>query len=285
MLGLQPVSCARRKGMVVSMKVFISADIEGVADLVSFAEAGNENPQLYTRGMEQMSREVGAVCRGAIAAGAEIVTVKDAHGGGMNIFHEYLPEQAQLIRGEMRSPYSMIGNIDGSYDAVVFVGYHDAAGQDGNPMAHTISSRRIREITINGVPAGEFHLFSYAAMGLGVPTAMISGDAAICEKAKAVNSRIETVVTKEGVAAAVISRHPKAVERELEEAAKRALSGDLNRYRYALPEHFRVTVAYQKHYDAAYASHYFNTRRLDAHTVEFCSDDYEEVLRFFHFVL
>ena len=240
------------------MKVFISADIEGVADLVSFAEAGNENPQLYTRGMEQMSREVGAVCRGAIAAGAEIVTVKDAHGGGMNIFHEYLPEQAQLIRGEMRSPYSMVGNIDGSYDAVVFVGYHDAAGQDGNPMAHTISSRRIREITINGVPAGEFHL---------------------------VNSRIEAVATKEGVAAAVISRHPKAVERELEEAAKRALSGDLNRYRYALPEHFRVTVAYQKHYDAAYASHYFNTRRLDAHTVEFCSDDYEEVLRFFHFVL
>ena len=63
MPGLQPVSCARRKGMVVSMKVFISADIEGVADLVSFAEAGNENPQLYTRGMEQMSREVGAVCR------------------------------------------------------------------------------------------------------------------------------------------------------------------------------------------------------------------------------
>ena len=108
---------------------------------------------------------------------------------------------------------------------------------------------------------------------------------AICEKAKAVNSRIETVATKEGVAVAVISRHPKAVERELEEAAKRALSGDMNRYRYALPEHFRVTVAYQKHYDAAYASHYFNTRRLDAHTVEFCSDDYEEVLRFFHFVL
>ena len=36
-----------------------------------FAEAGNENPQLYTRGMIQMSREVGAVCRGALSAGAE----------------------------------------------------------------------------------------------------------------------------------------------------------------------------------------------------------------------
>ena len=59
------------------MKVFVSADIEGTADLASFAEAGNENPQLYTRGMIQMSREVGAVCRGALSAGAEFVAVKD----------------------------------------------------------------------------------------------------------------------------------------------------------------------------------------------------------------
>ena len=74
------------------MKVFISADIEGVADLASFTEAGWDNPQLYTLGMEQMSREVGAVCRGAVAAGAKLITVKDAHGSGLNIFHKYLPE-------------------------------------------------------------------------------------------------------------------------------------------------------------------------------------------------
>ena len=59
------------------MKVFISADIEGVADLASFTEAGWDNPQLYTLGMEQMSREVGAVCRGAVAAGAKLITVKE----------------------------------------------------------------------------------------------------------------------------------------------------------------------------------------------------------------
>lgn len=267
------------------MKVFISADIEGVAGLASFTEAGQDDPRLYMRGMEQMSREVGAVCRGAVAAGANSITVKDAHGVGLNIFHEYLPEQAELIRGELRSPYSMIGGIDPSYDAVVFVGYHDAAGQAGNPMAHTISSRKIREITINDLPAGEFHIFSYAAASLGIPTAMISGDAAICAKAKAVQSEIETVVSKRGEAAAVICRHPKEVERSLEDTAKRALSGDLNRYRYALPQQFRVTVAYHKHFDAAHASYYWNTERVDAHTVRFTADDYSEVLRFFHFVL
>lgn len=267
------------------MKVYISADIEGVADLASFVEAGQENPQLYTRGMEQMSREVGAACRGAVQAGAQVVTVKDAHGAGLNIFHEYLPEEAELIRGEVRSPYSMVGEIDASYDAVLFIGYHDAAGQAGNPMAHTISSRRIREVTINGQRAGEFHIFSYAAADLGIPTALISGDAAICAQAKELQPAIETVVSKRGVAAAVVSRHPSAVERSLEEAARRALSGDLGRYCYQLPSHFRVTVSYQKHYDASYASHYFHTRRLDAHTVEFQADDYKEVLRFFHFVL
>ena len=124
--------------MVVSMKVvFISADIEGVADLVSFAEAGNDNPQLYTRGMEQMSREVWrGVPRGQSLRGAEInYSPKMPMEGGMNIFHEYLPERAQLIRGEMRSPYSMIGNIGGSYDAVIFVrvSRRDRAGR--KPMA------------------------------------------------------------------------------------------------------------------------------------------------------
>lgn len=267
------------------MKVFISADIEGVADLASFTEAGRDDPQLYTRGMEQMSREVGAVCRGAIAAGAGSITVKDAHGSGLNIFHEYLPEEAELIRGEMRSPYSMIGGIDPRYDAVIFVGYHDAAGQAGNPMAHTISSRKIRGITINDIPAGEFHIFFYAAAALGVPTVMISGDAAICAKAKAVQRQIETVVSKRGEAAAVICRHPKAVERDLEETARRALSGDLSRYRYVLPQQFKVTVAYQKHFDAAHASYYWNTEQVDAHTVRFTTGDYNEVLRFFHFVL
>ena len=58
-----------------------------------------------------------------------------------------------------------------------------AAGQNGNPMAHTISSRRIREITINGAPASEMTLFSYAAAYLGIPTVFVSGDAGICDKA------------------------------------------------------------------------------------------------------
>ena len=267
------------------MKIFISADIEGVADLASFVEAGSDNPQLYTRGMQQMSKEVGAVCRGAQAAGADFVAVKDAHGCGLNLMHEYLPELATLIRGEVKNPFSMVGGIDKSYDAVLFVGYHDAAGQNGNPMAHTISSRCIREITINGAPAGEFHMFSLAAAYLGVPTALITGDEAICARAKEFIPSVEAVATKRGIGGAVASLHPAAVERLLEEAARRALSGQLSRYVYPLPELFHVTVSYQKHYDAERSSHYPGAKKLGPHTIGFEAADYYEVLRFFYFVL
>lgn len=267
------------------MKVFISADIEGIADLASFTEAGNDNPQLYTRGMIQMSKEVGAVCRGALSAGADFVAVKDAHGYGLNIMHEYLPEPVTLIRGEVKNPYSMVGGINKSYDAVMFVGYHDAAGQNGNPMAHTISSRNIREITVNGATASEMTLFSYAAAYLGIPTVFVSGDAGICDKATLANPKIVTCCTKVGIGGAVASLHPAVVERMLEDAAKRALSEGHGGPLSPLPPEFRVTVAYQKHFDAEHASYYPGAYKTDAHTVEFKHNDYYEVLRFFHFVL
>lgn len=267
------------------MKLFISADIEGIADLASFTEAGHADPQLYSRGMLQMSKEVGAVCRGALSAGADFIAVKDSHGNGLNIMHEYLPEMVTLIRGEVQNPYTMIGGIDKSYDAVMFVGFHDAAGQNGNPMAHTISSSRIREITINGVPAGELHIFAYAAAYLGVSTVLVSGDQAICEKAEAINEEIVTCSTKYGVGAAVSSLHPKEVEKRLESAAREALLKDIDRYKLVLPEEFVITVAYHKHYEAEKASYYPGAEKVEPHIIKFKAKDYFEVLRFFHFVL
>lgn len=267
------------------MRVFISADIEGTADLASFAEAGNENSMLYQRGMIQMSKEIAALCQGAKEAGAEFVAVKDSHGNGLNIMHEYLPEGVTLIRGEVRNPYSMVGGIDGTFDAVMFAGYHDAAGGSGNPMAHTVSSRKIREVRINGKLAAELHIFSMAASYLGVPTVLAAGDEAVCRAARAINSQIVTCEIKRGIGAAVASLHPETVNRMLREAARQALSGDRSRFLYALPENFQVSVAYNRHFDAEYASYYPGAKRIDAHTVSYENRDYYEILRFFHFGL
>ena len=56
-----------------------------------------------------------------------------------------------------------------SNDAALFVGYHSAAGMNGNVLAHTMNSR-IGYIKINGTLASEFMIYSYAAAYYHVPT-------------------------------------------------------------------------------------------------------------------
>ena len=73
------------------MKVYISADIEGVAGVTNWDET-----ELYHRAhsaaAEQMTKEVLAACRGAIAAGADEIVVKDAHDSARNITFGEMPE-------------------------------------------------------------------------------------------------------------------------------------------------------------------------------------------------
>ena len=51
------------------MKVYISADIEGVAGITNWEEARKEHPT-YPEFCEEMTAEVVAACEGAMAAAA-----------------------------------------------------------------------------------------------------------------------------------------------------------------------------------------------------------------------
>ena len=57
------------------MKVYISADMEGVTG-VSHWEEVDHNKSAYSQFQKQMSLEVAAACEGAIAAGAKEILVK-----------------------------------------------------------------------------------------------------------------------------------------------------------------------------------------------------------------
>ena len=103
------------------MKVFISADIEGVAGITSWDET-NKNHSDYEYFKIQMSKEVAAACEGANECGAKEIYIKDAHASGRNIIPDYLPENAYLIRGWSGDPLSMVQGIDDSFDALIFIG-------------------------------------------------------------------------------------------------------------------------------------------------------------------
>ena len=102
------------------MKIYISADMEGITGVTHWDEVEHEKPTSFLQFQDRMTKEVSAACLGANEAGAKEIWVKDAHYSGRNILAESLPNNAKLIRGWSGHPYSMVQEIDSSFDAVSY---------------------------------------------------------------------------------------------------------------------------------------------------------------------
>lgn len=265
------------------MKVFISADIEGVNNIVSWDETDLKSSE-YSYFRKQMTEEVYRACEGAKAAGATEIFVKDAHDSARNLILKDLPEYVKLHRGWEGCPGSMMAGLDESFDAVIFIGYHSPASSEGNPLSHTMNLRN-QYVKINGILASEFYINALYASYLGVPVAFLSGDKNLTKLVQEENPNIETVATKEGSHGAVISNHPAVTNKQIEETVKKALSKDLSNNLVKLPRHFDVEIQYKKFNDAFSASFYPGCKQISSDTVLYSSDDYYEVLRALKFIL
>lgn len=267
------------------MKLFISCDIEGVAGISHWAETepGNKD-QLYSYFKKQMTREVSAACRGAMSAGATDILVKDAHDSARNLILDELPKQVSVNRGWAGDVLSMISGIDKSFDALAYVGYHAPGHDSGNPLSHTMTTAA-DEVRINGKRASEFMIHAYAGAYFGVPSVFISGDEGICNHAQELVPGITAYATKRGVGNSVTSKHPELTVEEIEAAMHGAVKNGFSDCLITLPQEFEATVKYAKHPTAYSKSQYPGARLLDEKTISFTSNDYLEVMRFFHFVL
>ncbi|MCP3918131.1 MAG: amino acid amidase [bacterium] len=264
------------------MKVYISADIEGVCGITDWSEASRES-EAYPEFRERMTEEVIAACEGAIAAGATEILVKDAHASGRNVFAEHLPREARMVRGWSGHPYCMVQELDATFDAVLFVGWHSAAGRGGNPLAHTLSSKTIASIRVNGTLASEFLLHTFAAALDKVPVAFVSGDEQLCADVRQFDERIETVAVLRGEGASTVALHPGNAQAAIREGVQRALTGELLSFQ-SLPERFAVEIQYIDQ-RRAYRSSFYPGASLETPTsVVFESEDWFEVLRLLQFV-
>jgi D-amino peptidase len=265
------------------MKVFISADMEGVTSTVKWEEC-NPNEKFYTYHTEQMTKEVVAACEGAIAAGADEIVIKDAHGPATNIDITKLPECAKLIRGWSGHPYAMAQGIDNTFDAAMFIGYHSAAGKEGNPLSHTMTSRPLY-IKINGEYGSEFLLYSYAAAYEGVPTVLLTGDTMLCEDGKKIHPGLVTVAVKEGFGSSSLCMSTEKSLKLIRENAEKSLKQNLSKAKIELPESFKVEICFKEHTYAKKMSYYPGMEKIDSNTLSFSTEDYFEVLRMAYFVL
>ena len=265
------------------MKIYISADIEGVAGITNWEEARKEHAA-YPEFREAMTAEVVAACEGAIAAGASEIVIKDAHGSGRNIIAARLPDCVRLIRAWSGHPLCMVQELDESFDAIMFLGYHSKAGSDGNPLAHTIT-QKVHRLAINGETASELVMHSLAAAMFKVPVAFVSGDKDICRDAIALNSNIKTVAVSEGIGPSTVSIAPRRAQALIKEGVRTALGRDLAPCRIALPEALILEITYGNPVDAYGASWYPGMTKTGPQTVRFETRSYFEVLRAIRFVV
>src|SRR5262249_31474881 len=228
-------------------------------------EADKTHPD-YTQHREEMTREVLAACDGAIAAGAEQILIKDAHASGRNILQTDLPECARLIRGWSGHPFSMVQELDKSFDAAMFIGYHSKAGDETNPLAHTLTLRVMR-MRINGEPVSEFVLYAYAAAYVGVPVVFVSADKQLCVDIKGYNPNIVTVATSEGKGPSTISLSPKASCARIAEGVEKALKGNLKKSMLKLPKKFALEIEYSNPVNAYKSSWYPGAKHIGNRTL------------------
>jgi D-amino peptidase len=264
------------------MKIFISADIEGTAGIVSWNEAEKTHAD-YAEFRALMTAEVLAACEGARAAGATEIVVKDAHDSGRNLLLERLPACARIVRGWSGHPDAMMFGIDDSFDAALYTGYHSKAGAEDNPLAHT-STLRIARLTLNGETASEFTLNALCAARYGVPSVFLSGDEGICADARALVPGIATVETLKGVGAATISLAPAAARAAIEQHVEKALREGVGQAVPEIPGKTEIVIEFGNPVDAYRASWYPGVYRHGPRAVAFASDDYFEILRAYRFM-
>jgi len=267
----------------ILLKIYISADIEGITGVTHWDETMKSKGD-YKEFAHQMTLEVKAACEGAIAAGADEIWVNDAHGSGRNIDHTVLPKNTRLIRGWSGHIFFMAQELDESFDAALFIGYHSAGGSDTNPLAHSMSTE-IDYIKLNGEHATEFLVHAYIANYLKVPVVFVSGDLGLCDSVKGINSNIVTIPVKEGVGDSTVNIHPELALDLIKSGVQDSLKKNLYLCNICLPDEFLLEIKYKKHYDAYRKSFYPGAKQMGADVVEFKSNDYMDILRAMAFLL
>lgn len=204
------------------LRVFISADMEGLSG-IAHSEMTSASGAEYGRGRDLMMSDVNAAIQGALDAGAAEILVNDSHGSMRNVRVEQLLPPARLISHNSK-PFGMMQGISADFDAVFFIGYHARAGNPDGLMAHTGSGASIREIRVDGRPAGEGDMNALLAAHYGVPVALATGDEAFAKELGELLPDTEFVSVKRAIRRTTAELlHPEVTAGLIREAAARAL--------------------------------------------------------------
>lgn len=180
-------------------KYLIAVDLEGIHGVVGEPYKGlSKAVTEYKIAVENATREVNVAISALFDGGADEVIVWDNHGGKDNLDFSKIDKRAQKIIPENNGMDRLNFLSDGSYKAMLFIGYHSREGTLGGVLAHTYNSSEFQYFKLNGKAVGEFDIDSILAEAYGVPTLFLSSDNVCVEQFKETHPNALTAVTKIG---------------------------------------------------------------------------------------
>lgn len=163
------------------MKIYISADMEGMAGITHPSEEREDTVRFRQALHNQIEWMIAGIHASHCNDRIEEITIADSHGGGSHLSYALLSamdERITLISGSPRLCYMMSG-LDSTYDMVFLAGYHAGAGTACAGMDHCFYGRAVHEIRINGVWMNEATANAALAGEYQVPVALVAGDSAL----------------------------------------------------------------------------------------------------------
>ena len=272
------------EAQVRKMKIYISADMEGVVGAVSGEQLSPTGFE-YQRFREFMTQEVNAAIEAAFEAGATEVTVSDSHGNAQNLLIEKLPKNILLVRGFPR-PLTMMEGIDETFDGAIFMGYHSSTTNPSGVRAHTFSSARLADVRLNNVSMSEGSFNAAIAGHFNVPVIMVSGDDAAVKEVSSIVGDIEGAIVKWNYGFhSAKTMMPDAAYALIREKVKKALGRikDFKPYKPKTP--VQLDVRFKSYRPSEVLSYLSIVERTDAHSIKFIGKDMIEVSKFLEFIM
>jgi D-amino peptidase len=266
------------------MNVYISADIEGIAGIVTADELGPQGFE-YQRAREFMTGEVLAAVEGARDAGATRIVVSDSHGNGLNLLIERFPEDVEIVRSWPR-PLQMMEGIDASFDAALFIGYHTAATNPAGVRAHTFSSAHLSAVLLNGTAASEAYVNAAIAGHFGVPVVLVSGDDVVVRETQGFLPGITGVTVKRALGFhSAQTLTPAAARERIRAGVRSALERRAGISPFVLEAPVTVDVVFKNYRPAELLDYLPIVERPAARTIRHTAEDMVALSRFMQFIL
>lgn len=263
------------------MRIYIMADFEGACSVVG--EPGvplGAGSRQYDFAARMVVAEINAAVEGALAGGATDIIVEDAHGGGLNLPYESLHPEARVLLGSGRQ--RRMPPLGPGFAGLFLIAYHAMAGTENGVLAHSYSSVAIQNMWLNGALVGEIAFDAALAGTFGVPTLLVTSDAAgVAEARAALGPQVRTVAVKEGYGRnCALSLHPAKAQALIRAAAEDAVRHAAEVRPYVVRPPFRVRREYKLESQAeqALSQARVTAVKIDSRTIETVSDDLFELI-------